>query len=149
MGKIEEIINGISSGILKAPYEEMETMEERRAFNFKAPFLGEGQSLIIGVQERKSGTLDFKFSWAIGQLTSDCCMELLKMNYGGISPPFYTAVFTLKDNSGVILCLQSNFTVPSSTPPKEAVDIIDSDIMGILLFKIEWPEGVEVWSKDL
>jgi len=117
--------------------------------NLEAPFLGEGQSLIIAVQERQSGTLDFTFSWAIGQLTSDCCMELLKMNYRGISPPFYTAVFALKDNSGVILCLQGNFTVPSSIPSKEAVDILEGDIMGIFLFKIKWPEGVEVWDKDL
>lgn len=149
MGKIEEIINDISSRILKSPYKEMETMGGRRAFNFEAPFLGEDQSLIIGVQERQSGTLDFTFSWLIGQLTSDCCLELLKMNYRGILPPFYTAVFVLKDNSGVMLCLQSNFTVPSSIPPKEAVDIFEGDIMGIFLLKIEWPEGVEIWDKDL
>lgn len=71
------------------------------------------------------------------------------MNYRGILPPFYTAVFVLKDNSGIILCLQGNFTVPSSTPSEEAIGIIESDIMGITFFKIKWPDGVEIWNKDL
>jgi len=49
--------------------------------------------------------------------------------------------------AGAILCLKHTFTVLVSTSPKEAVDIFTGDILGIIILKKNWPEGVEVWEK--
>lgn len=147
MGKIEEIIDSISKGFLSSPYKELEPAKGRRCFDFKSPFLGEGQSLFIIVQERQSRDLDFELEWVYGQLTSDCSMELLKMNYSGICGPFYASLIIPGDPPGAILCLKHTFTVPVSSSPKEAVDIFTGDILGIIMLKKNWPEGVEVWEK--
>jgi len=105
MGKIEEIIKDISERVIKAPYKELESIKEKSFFDFEAPFMGAGQRLLITASERKSGTIDFEFAWILGQLTSDCSLELLKMNHWGIKGPFFVSILDSDDPP----CISSMF----------------------------------------
>jgi hypothetical protein len=147
MDRIEEIISGFS-GKIKSTYTEVEPLKYKRQFRINAPFLGNGQDILMTAAARKSGTIDIEFYWRIGQVISaDCFLELLKMNFNGIYASHYVGILDSDDPPCYMLYLMSNYTVSESTPVNQAADIFGGDILSILFKPAPWPDGVVIWHE--
>jgi len=146
MNRVDELISKFAQ-ILKSSVNELGRDKFRRYFEFKPDFLGAGQTIIMTAMERPSGTIDFEFMFRIGQITStDCLLDLLKMNLRGIYGLYYAAIEDSEDPPGYFLWLVYPYIVPETTSTQIAAEIFRGNLIALMM-PTKWPQGVYIWSE--